>query len=592
MDLFSALSGLVDRLDPDITAFLDHFSDGRVPLRLSFAIVVAAAALLAILIGWGAVALTRIHRLRRLVRSLASGGGLRANLRQVDAALSQSMFGAAWAEYRECLKEGEDRVLYPRRPDEYLGLHAIGGASFPSRFFAAVHGYFVGVGLLLTFIGLVAALKFASAGVASSDLVVAKQALNALLSAASFKFMTSIAGLGCSLVLSVASRTMTYLIESEAQGLAGDLERGMAPIFTECLAYDQLAATRAQLGQLERIGSTLASMRELNAGAASARSEASTDARAADHEALAGMLKTFAAEMRHSTGSEMNQLAVKLSEVGAAIGGMQHHIDNSGQLFADQLNLASSHLLNAAITLQESVDARINRVGDRIDALAETFAKSEQLFASAANNAARGMAQSIKGVGDEIAVGVVKATHALVATSDSLAQRLGGVLGGFDTFNQSMQSQVSSMREIVSSLNGARNVLDASASIWERSAAPVIASVDASRRVVIELGQVADRVSTTQHDMAQMAKAVTQLSDKTTVVWENYRARFEKVDDDLQAVFDRLQGGTRAFGKEVMDFVGELDASLTEGMQALSVGTDELRKVAEILAVDVKAKAA
>jgi hypothetical protein len=53
-----------------------------------------------------------------------------------------------------------------------------------------------------------------------------------------------------------------------------------------------------------------------------------------------------------------------------------------------------------------------------------------------------------------------------------------------------------------------------------------------------------------------------------------------------------LQGGTRAFGNEFMTFVGKLDSSLADGMQALSFGTDELRKVAEILSIDVKAKAA
>ena len=202
------------------------------------------------------------------------------------------------------------------------------------------------------------------------------------------------------------------------------------------------------------------------------------------------------------------------------------------------------------------------------------------------------MAQSIKVAGDDIALGVAQATKSLVATSDSLAQRLSGVLGGFDHFNQSLQSQMTSMQAIVASLDSAKHVLDESAGIWVRSTAPVIASVDASRRVAAELGQVAERVSTTQHDMAEMAKAVTQLTDKASNVWDNYRNRFEKVDDDLQGVFERLQGGTRAFGKEVMAFVGELDASLAEGMNALSAGTEELRKVAEILVVDVKAKAA
>lgn len=592
MNLFITLAGYVDQLDPDVTKFLDYFSDGHVPLRLSFAIVGAAVFLLAILAIWTAVARWRIHRLRRLVRSCGTGADFKRHFRHIDAALSTSIFGTAWTEYRECLKEDGDRILYPRRPDEYLGLHAIESASFPARFFSAVHGYFIGIGLLCTFIGLVAALKFSAAGVASSDIALAKQALNSLLSAASFKFMTSIAGLGCSLLLSVSARTTTYMIEGAARGLAADLERGMAPIFTESLAYDQLAVTRQQLVRLEKISATVSAAPKIVAPVAVAQKDAKAEGQLSDHHALQQVLSAFLTEMRGSAGTEMKQLASKLSDVGEAIGQMHRHIGNSGELFAEQLNLAASRLLTAAMTLQESLDGRVNRVADKIDSLGETFAKSEAMFATAANKAARGMAQSLKGVGDEITLGVVQATRGLVTTSDSLTQRMGSLLGGFDEFKTSLLSQNTAMREIVTSLDSAGQVLGKSAVAWTHSAAPVVASVDASRQVAAELSRVADRICGAQRDMADMAQAVTQLTQITSSVWDNYRGRFEKVDDDLQAVFEQLQGGTRAFGKEFMTFVGRLDSSLAEGMQALSVGTEELRKVAEILSVDVRAKAA
>ena len=589
MDSLAIFAAFVDQLDPGIVRFLDYFSDEHVPLRLSFAIVGVALALLALLGVWGVVAWRRITRLRKAARSFAGPADFAQRFEILDRALSASIFSSAWADYRQCLKPANNRVLCARRPDEYFGLHALRGASFPARFFAATHGYFIGVGLLLTFVGLVAALKFAAAGVASPDIAVAKQALNALLSAASFKFMTSIAGLGSSLLLSVAVRLATYAIEAAAQGLAADLERNMVPVVAESVAYDQLVATREQLAQLRHIGATLATA---PVAAGSVKREEPSERGGIDAKMLQSILATFVAEMRSSANKEMKQVTGRLAEVGAAIGGMQQHIDNSGQLFADQLNLAATRLLNAASSLQEGIDRRADRVGDRIDALGEICAKSEALFAASAHKASQGMAKSLKAAGDEIALGVAHATKGLIATSDSLAQRLGGVLGGFDHFNESLHTQMSSMLAIVNSLDGAKRVLDESAGIWLRSTAPVLASLDASHRVAAELGEVAARVSSTQHDMAEMAKAVSQLSDKTSQVWDNYCSRFEKVDDDLQAVFERLQGGTRAFGKEVMDFVAELDASLAEGMNALSTGTEELRKVAELLVVDIKAQAA
>ena len=592
MDLFITLAAAIDRLDPDITQFLDHFSDGHMPLRLSLAIVAVALMLLAVLVAWGATAWVRIAKLRRFVRQVGTGSDFTRNFRRIDVALLNSIFASAWIEYRDCLKKTEDRVLYTRRPDEFLGLQAIESKSFPVRFFAAVHGYFVGVGLLFTFIGLVAALKFAASGVSSSDVTVAKEALNGLLSAASFKFMTSIAGLGCSLMLSVAARSMTYGIEGASRALAAELERNMAPIFTESLAYDQLAISREQLTLLGKIGASLAASPSLDVEGAVSAPERHAAADAATHEGLQRVLGEFLTEMRGTAGAEMKQLATKLADVGEAIAHMQTHIGSSGQAFADQLSHAAARLVGASATLEESVDGRVNKVAERIDALGQTFARSEAMFAGAADKATRGMTESLKGAGDEIARGVAQATKALVATSDNLAQRLNGVLGGFDQFNMGMRDQAAGMREIVGSLDGAKRALDDSAQSWVQSAAPIVASVEQSCQVAGELKQVADRIGGAQRDMAEMGKAVALLSEKASSVWDNYRNRFEKVDSELEAVFERLQGGTRAFGREVMDFVGKLDASLAEGMQALSVGTEELREVAEMLVVDAKKKAA
>jgi hypothetical protein len=585
MDLFIALGAAIDRLDPDITAFLDHFSDGHMPLRLSLAIIGAALLLLAVLTAWGASAWLRIARLRRCVRQAGAGAEFARNFRRIDAALLQSIFAAAWTDYRECLKTTEGRVLYARRPDEYLGLQAIPSWAFPTRFFAAAHGYFVGIGLLFTFIGLVAALKFAASGVTSTDVATAKEALNGLLSAASFKFMTSIAGLGCSLFLSVAARSVTYAIEGAAQGLCAELERNMAPLISESLAYDQLAATREQSALLAKIGAGLGAV---PAGTAQG---AAVDAAAAQ-DGLKQVLGDFLSEMRGTAGVEMKQLAGKLADVGTAIAQMQSHIGASGQVFADRMSLAANNLVGASATLGEDVEARIAKLGERIDALGESFARGEAIFAGAAEKASRGMMDSLKGAGDEAARGVGQATKALLLTADELARRLGGVIGGFDQVNGGIHNQAESMRGIVASLEGAKRALDQSAESWMQSAAPIAASVEQSKQVAGELRVVADRVGAAQRDMAEMGRAVAQLSEKASSVWDNYRSRFEKVDSELEAVFERLQGGTRAFGKEVMDFVGKLDKSLAEGMQALSVGTEELREVAEMLAGDTKRKAA
>jgi hypothetical protein len=561
MDFLTFLVTKADWLDPAIAALLAHFRDERVPIELSIAIVAAAILLLAAVVVCGIVAIARIRRLRTLVRSCGAAAEFEENFARADRGMAHSILGDSWREYRRCLKHTDAGVLYLRRPDEFLGLHALDAKVFPARFFAAAHGYFIGVGLVLTFVGLVAALKFAAAGVASPDLAIAKDALNALLAAAAFKFMTSIAGLGSALVLSIAARSTTCLVESAAQCLARDLERAMEPIFTECLAYDQLTVTRTQLARLDRIEIELGTISSRQAAALQTSSHAtSTSAETQRNEGLQAILADFLAEMRGTAGREMKQLATKLSNVGDAIGTMQNHVGRSGQHFAEQIDRAAERLLLAATKLQEGVDSHAERAGARLDAridsLAAAFSRGEALLSGATDKAAS------------------------------------TVLNSASALDTSLRAQIGSMRDIVGSLERTRDALDDSAVSWTECTKPVMASVEASRHITTELGHVAGHISAAQRDMAETAKALAQLSQRIGTVWDNYRSRFEKVDGDLEAVFERLQGSTRAFGEEVTDFVSKLDASLASGMQAFSLGTEELREVAQMFVVNGDAKAA
>jgi hypothetical protein len=160
MNLLLSLATAADRLDPAIGGLLDHFRDEHVPVELSATLFTAAALLLVALVVCGSIAIARVKRLRKIVRAAGTGAALAKNFTRVDQQLSASVIRHAWHDYRKCLKRTEAGMLYLRRPDEFIGLHAIDHQSYPARFFAAAHGYFIGVGLVLTFVGLVAALKF------------------------------------------------------------------------------------------------------------------------------------------------------------------------------------------------------------------------------------------------------------------------------------------------------------------------------------------------------------------------------------------------------------------------------------------------
>ena len=117
----------------------------------------------------------------------------------------------------------------------------------------AVPGYFVGIGLLLTFIGLVIALYKAgsAANAGSADQMVDE--MGSLLQIATFKFSTSIAGLGASILLSIVFRWYSILIEAAFDRFNATLERNLLYAAPQSISLEMKRTMQDQLVQLKDI---------------------------------------------------------------------------------------------------------------------------------------------------------------------------------------------------------------------------------------------------------------------------------------------------------------------------------------------------
>jgi hypothetical protein len=167
------------------------------------------------------------------------------------------VIGESWRAFVKTLVPvpGQDDVLgTTRRPHEDLNESILTNAGVNLRFYTAVPNYLVGLGLLFTFLGLVAALYFASAGVTATDIQAAQGALRDLLAAATFKFVTSIAGLGASIVYSSREKTQLYRVGHRLARLCTALEQRLVPVTPEYLGIVQLAEMKSQSTLLRRLG--------------------------------------------------------------------------------------------------------------------------------------------------------------------------------------------------------------------------------------------------------------------------------------------------------------------------------------------------
>lgn len=229
----------------------------EIPWLLSAAIALGALLL------WGAFRSRLAPVLAALDRAIAvveeTDGP--ASFRNRFAAISKELaanpvLGEVWRAFAVTLEPAprSGEVLgYTRRPQEHFDDSLLLSTGFNIRFYQAVPNLLVGLGLLFTFVGLVAALHFASGGVRAADVAVAQAALGDLLAAATFKFATSIAGLGSSILFSWREKAQLHRAHARILRFCHALEARTVPVTAESVALAQLEELRRQSADLQRL---------------------------------------------------------------------------------------------------------------------------------------------------------------------------------------------------------------------------------------------------------------------------------------------------------------------------------------------------
>ncbi|MDZ4761753.1 MAG: hypothetical protein SGJ21_11835 [Alphaproteobacteria bacterium] len=148
--------------------------------------------------------------------------------REIDSAMQQpgltaSALRDAWRRYRKTFSfVSVPPIRSTQRPNGFFY-----GAVPPPTWLGFAANMFIGFGLLATFLGLVAALTFAAEGMRGSDSGAMQDALRDLLAAASSKFVTSIAGVGLSILLNILERFLVVDLRRNLDALCGAIELGV-----------------------------------------------------------------------------------------------------------------------------------------------------------------------------------------------------------------------------------------------------------------------------------------------------------------------------------------------------------------------------
>jgi hypothetical protein len=247
-----------------IRPLFDLFRDENVAPALALVISGSALVLCILFLLDSTYIRLQVSRRTRAVQKIKSKVEFAERLPQIEKLMLGTRYlQHSWQKFRETLiepslEEGRSLrvVLNTARPQNYFNT-AEAGLRFP--LYRAMPNLLVGIGLLLTFFGLVTALFFTTAAIKSAtDLTASQNALRDLLYAASFKFYTSVAGLGGSIILTLVLRYGTSAVEKSFDALSSTLESKLVFVTPESIAFDHYREAQEQTRNLKLFNTEVA----------------------------------------------------------------------------------------------------------------------------------------------------------------------------------------------------------------------------------------------------------------------------------------------------------------------------------------------
>lgn len=461
-----------------------------------------------------------------------------------------SLMRHAWSEFLECTILSARPLQNTRYPYEYFNDQTIVKPKINLRYYQAIPNLLIGSGLLFTFIGLVAALYFASKGLEAANTMEAQVELRKLLHAATFKFVTSIAGLFASLGFSWFEKHLLHTIHVKIRYFCRLLDERFIYVTQAAIAQKQLEESKKQTEQLERFNTDLAvsiaealeqrltpRLQEVFQPHFDAIRHVANNLNQMNQEALQSMIDTFNQQLQQNADHEMQSLRESL------------------QGLADNLAGSSAQLHERLTTLMEALGGQVAAMEGALDTSAEQFT------------------ERISGAADTINQRVDESFELLHLAATDFHQGVNAMQQFVHAWNTLLeQTQLS-----LDALNNASENLD-------HASTTVADMLPRIEQLAATVNQGRQDFSDAREALEAAASSLQQTSTQVQQAWESYRQRFEQVDENAAGLFESINTGLQAFTNQVGEFVQNIDHEMAQALNSLSAAVQELNDIAEQLA--------
>jgi hypothetical protein len=410
------------------------------------AFLIAALIVCLLLIWWSAILRIRALRFAQASISRADSdavldvGKLESDLSRSGSAPAQRL-AMAFSEFRETLLEpGEKDTTGVRnaiRPSVFLNTDDLGYSLKGWRF---APGVFVSTGLLLTFLGLVAVLSTTQAMLNPDDTTVA---LKQLLGQASAKFIMSLTGLACSIVLNLWLKLWSTKVETATERLANSLERKIDFVSLEGLADHQLREIRKQTSD----------MHELNTNLIAALSEPLKNVTDSSLENVGAMVDQLSKSITTGIGGSMEALSERMETAANALVSVGDNLTTAASKFDEALSSATSSLgstLSRLEAVSEKLSIASGAVGEMTPKVLETIKEGNVANMRVAEGATVMVNAAKSAISDEkqVVLEAMAAVKKLIETFESRAAAYDGQLEtAFKTYQHEVGKTIDRLEE-------------------------------------------------------------------------------------------------------------------------------------------------
>ena len=538
----------------------------------------------------------------------------------------------AWREFQESIvDENQSPIRNTSRPTTFFVRVVPRQATL---IFAS--NIFVGIGLILTFLGLIVALNTAAHGMSGGGVADAQLALTGLLTVAGAKFFSSVAGLVASIWLRAAEHSLSRRANAPIERICDLLERGLLYIPPQRLAVEQLEVLREQRDQLKFFNTDVAlqltdrigeQFRAAMAPVTQSLGDLNTNMNSVTQGIGAGAreaIEKVSGDQLRGLSETLGSLSERLDEIGTKVG-------SSGSEAAEQIKAAGSEFSSAARDIREAFDKLVGNVdglGQRVSAHGEEAARAqdeamrrmregmegaqartsemmERAVASLESAGRRAAEDMQRGLGTTLAQGVAQnqetfriameeSGEALRDTSAGLARAIAGAADGIERagadFARSADGasrSAGAMGELVANADRVSSSLRQATDGLSGAATPVL---QASRAVGEAANRIAGAVEASGaaevqaiREMRELAEGVKQTHAAAEGAWRDYRARFEGVDRAMAETTERLASTLGDSLTEFRRFAQDTDRELAAAVGKLAGTVTQIEEYAGAL---------